>query len=69
MFVRLGGGVGRLGSAVPNIERPDPVGRSATPAGSSLSWYRGMRYDNGHVFMTMGNPQNGFSVRCVRDIK
>jgi len=25
MFVRVGGGVGRLGSAVPNIERPDPL--------------------------------------------
>jgi len=25
MFVRLGGRVGRLVSAVPNIERPDPV--------------------------------------------
>jgi len=25
MFVRLGGKVGRLVSAVPNIERPDPV--------------------------------------------
>jgi len=28
MFVRLGGRVGRLVSAVPNIERPDPVCRS-----------------------------------------
>jgi len=27
MFVRLGGRVGRLVSAVPNIERPDPVCR------------------------------------------
>jgi len=29
MFVRLGGRMGRLVSAVPNIERPDPVCRPA----------------------------------------
>lgn len=41
---------------------------SATSGPSNFGWYRGMRYDNGHVFMASGNKKNGFSVRCVRDL-
>lgn len=40
---------------------------SATATGT-FAWYRGMRYDNGHVFMASGTKRNGFSVRCVRDL-
>ena len=42
---------------------------ATTASPSYLAWYRGMRYDNGAVFATSGNKQNGFSVRCVREIK
>jgi len=37
MFVRLGGRVGRLVSAVPNIERPDPVCRLRKVKGKTVS--------------------------------
>lgn len=40
---------------------------SATTSGG-FAWYRGMRYDNAHVFMATGTKRNGFSVRCVRDL-
>jgi uncharacterized protein (TIGR02145 family) len=36
---------------------------------SYYAYYRGMRYDNSDVFMTSGNMRNGFSVRCVREVK
>lgn len=41
---------------------------SSTPAGSQ-AWYRGMRHDNGHVFMATGHQKMGLSVRCVRDVE
>jgi len=36
MFVRLGGRVGRLVSAVPNIERPDPVCRPPSAVSNAV---------------------------------
>jgi len=44
MFVRLGGRVGRLGSAVPNIERPDPVGRSTPLAAAAAARLHAITY-------------------------
>ena len=41
---------------------------STTANPANYAAYLGMRYDNGHVFVTSGNKKNGFSVRCVRDV-
>jgi len=40
---------------------------SAANYPSNYAWYRGMRHDNSDVFMTNGNMNNGYSVRCVKD--
>jgi uncharacterized protein (TIGR02145 family) len=40
---------------------------SYTEINSTNAWYRYLYYNNGYVYRTNVNKENGFSVRCLRD--
>jgi uncharacterized protein (TIGR02145 family) len=40
---------------------------SASASGTSSAWSRGMSLNNGNVYRSNSNQENGLSVRCLRD--
>jgi len=42
---------------------------SATENNTNNAWNRNMNYNNSNVNRNNNNKENGFSVRCVRDLK
>lgn len=41
---------------------------SATENNTTNAWYRNLNYNNGDLNRNNNNKQNGFSVRCLRDL-
>lgn len=41
---------------------------SSTENNTTNAWYRNLNYNNGNINRNNNNKQNGFSVRCLRDL-
>ncbi len=42
---------------------------SATENDATNAWYRNLNYNNANINRNNNNKKNGFSVRCLRDLK